>query len=76
MPPRYVGNYSARRNRLGNDSPLLLIAPMPAANHTRYFRPATNDIRVVTNVDHNVHTINAPRRTAILHYADSVIQVQ
>ncbi len=46
------------------DQPLLLIAPPSAADHARYFRVAPNDLRVVTNVDHNVHTILDPNRTA------------
>ena len=41
---------------------------MPAANHARYFRAATADIGVVTNVDHNVHTIFDPKKIVILHY--------
>ena len=57
MPPRHVRNYSTRYVCLGNDPPLLLIAPPPAANYARYFRTAPNNVRVVTNVDHNVHTI-------------------
>ena len=76
MPPRHVGNRRPRRNRLGNDSTLLLIAPMPAANHARHFRTVPNDIRVVINLDHNVHTICDARRTAIMHYPDSVSQVR
>jgi hypothetical protein len=65
MPPRYIGNNPIRRDRLSNDPTLLLNAPMPAANN----------IRVVTNVDHNLHTNYDPKRIAIVHYADSVRHV-
>jgi hypothetical protein len=34
-----------------------------AADHARYFRAAPNNIRVVTNVDHNVHTIPRDSRS-------------
>src|SRR5262249_14034015 len=57
MPSRYVRNHRTRRNRLGNDPPFLLIAPPSAADRARYLRAALNDLRVVTNVDHNLHTI-------------------
>ncbi len=57
MPSRHVRNYCTQRNRLGNDPPFLLIAPPLAANYARYFRTAPNNVRVVNNVDHNVHTI-------------------
>jgi hypothetical protein len=57
MPSRHVRNYRARYDCLGSDPPLLLIAPLPTANYARYFRTAPNNVRVVTNVDHNVHTI-------------------
>ena len=56
MPPRHVRNHGTQRNRLGNDPPLLLITPSPAADHARDFRVAPSDLRVVTNVVHNVHT--------------------
>ena len=72
---RYIGNNPTRRDRLSNGPTLLLSAPMPAANHARDFRAAPNNIRVVTNVDHNVHTNYDPKRIAIVHYADSVRHV-
>jgi len=53
MPPRHGCNHRTRRDRLDDDPPLILIAPSPPANHARYLPAA----RVVTNVDHNVHTI-------------------
>jgi hypothetical protein len=31
-----------------------------------------NDLRVVTNVDHNVHTILYPKRIAIVHHSPSL----
>ena len=82
MPSRYVRNHRTRRDRLGNDPPLLLIAPPSAADHARYLRAALNDLRVVTaalndlrvvtNVDHNVHTILYPKRIAIVHHSPSL----
>src|SRR6516162_1154054 len=63
MAPRHIRNYRTRRDRLGNDPPLLLIAPSPPANHPRDFPAARNNIRVVTNVDHNVHTIPRESRS-------------
>ena len=71
MPPRHVRYHSTRCDRLGNNPPLLLIAPSSA----RYFRVAPNDLRVVTNVDHNVHTILDPNRTAIVHCSQSLSYV-
>ena len=35
--------------------------PTSAADNARYFRVAPNNLRVVTNVDHNVHTILDPK---------------
>ena len=35
-------------------------------------RKAPNDLRVVTNVDHNVHTILYPKRIAIVHHSPSL----
>jgi hypothetical protein len=61
MPPRHVRYHRTRCDRLGNNPPLLRVAPSPAADHARYFRVAPNDLRVVTNVDHNVHTIHDPK---------------
>src|SRR5439155_19198729 len=40
MPSRYVRNHRTRRDRLGNDPPLLLIAPSSAADRARYLRAA------------------------------------
>jgi len=57
MPSCHVRNYGTWRDRLGNNPPLLLIAPSPAADYARYFHVAPSDLRVVTNVVHNVHTI-------------------
>jgi hypothetical protein len=66
MPSRHVGNHCTRRDGLANDPPLLLIAPPPTANHARHFRTAPNHIRVVTNVDHNVHTIPTESRSCTI----------
>ena len=63
MPPRDLRNHRTRLDCLGNDPPLLPIAPPPAADHARYFRAAPNNIRVITNVDHNVHTIPRDSRS-------------
>jgi hypothetical protein len=52
MPSRHVGNHRTRSNRLGEDPPLILIAPSPPSNYARYFLAAPNHICVVTNVDH------------------------
>src|SRR5262249_23286105 len=72
MPSRYVRNHRSRRDRLGTDPPLLLSAPPSAADHARYLRAALTDLRVVTNVDHNVHTILYPKRIAIVHHSPSL----
>jgi hypothetical protein len=64
MASRYVGNHRTRCDCLGNDPPLLLLAPPSATEHARDFRSAPNSLRVVTDVDHNVHTIRDPKRTA------------
>jgi len=34
-----------------------------------------NDLRVVTNVDHNVHTTLYPKRIAIVHHSPSLSYV-
>jgi hypothetical protein len=47
MPPRDLRYHRTRHDCLGNDPPPLPIAPPPAADHARYFRPAPNNIRVV-----------------------------
>jgi len=62
-------------DRLGDDPPLLLIAPPSAADRARYLRAALNDLRVVTNVDHNVHTILYFKRIAIVHHSPSLSYV-
>jgi len=75
MPPRHVRYHRTRCDRLGNNPPLLLIAPPSAADHARYFRVAPNDLRVVTNVDHNVHRILDLNRIAIMHCSHSLSYV-
>ena len=67
MPSRHVGNHRTRCERLGNDAPLLLVAPPTPADDARDLRPAPNNLRVITDVDHNVHTIRDPNRIAIVH---------
>jgi hypothetical protein len=67
MPSRHVGNHRTRCERLGNDAPLLLVAPPTSADDARDLRPAPNNVRVVTDVDHNVHTIRDPSRIATVH---------
>jgi len=39
-----------------------LLAPPTPADDARDLRPAPNNLRVVTDVDHNVHTIRDPSR--------------
>ncbi len=56
MPSRHIRNNGTRRDCLGNNPSLLLIAPSLAADHARDFRVAPSELRVVTNVVHNVHT--------------------
>ena len=75
MPPRHVRYHRSRCDRLGNNPPLLFIAPPLAADHARYFRVAPNNLRVVTNVDHNVHTILDPNRITIVHCSHSLSYV-
>ena len=75
MLPRHIRYHRARCDRLGNNPPLLLIAPPSAADNARYFRVAPNNLRVVTNVDHNVHTILDPKRIAIVHCSQSLSYV-
>jgi hypothetical protein len=53
-------------SRVRNDPPLFFVAPLSATDHARDFRPAPNNLRVVTDVDHNVHTIRDPKRTATM----------
>jgi hypothetical protein len=57
MPPRHVRSHCTGCDRLGNNPPLLRIAPPSAPDHAHDFRAALYDLRVVTDVDHNVHTI-------------------
>ena len=75
MPSRHVRYYRARCDCLGNNPPLLLIAPPSTADYARYFRAAPNNVRVVTNVDHNVHTILDPNRIVIVHRSQSLSYV-
>src|SRR6476660_2694245 len=63
MPSRHIRDNGTRRDCLGNNPSLLLIAPSPAADHARDFRVAPSALRVVTNVVHNVHTIPIPRES-------------
>ena len=57
--PRPLSPHPVRSPR--QDLLLLLIAPPSATDHARHFRVASNDLRVVTNVDHNVRTISLCR---------------
>jgi len=69
MPPRYIRYHRIRRDRFRNDPTLLFITPSSAPNHPRYLRAAPNNLRVVTNVDHNVHTLHDPKRITIVHHS-------
>jgi hypothetical protein len=76
MPPRHVRNYCTRRDRLGNDLAFLLSLPASARNHARYFGVTPNDLRVVTDLDHNVHTVHfrifySPNLIYIGHFGTS-----
>jgi len=64
MAPRHVGSDSTRRDGFGDNPPLLLVAPLPAADDRRNLCAAPNQLRVVINVDHSVHTIRDPKRIA------------
>src|SRR6202035_3044735 len=46
MLPRHVRYHRARCDRLGNNPPLLLIAPPSAADNARYFRVAPNNLKM------------------------------
>ena len=61
VPSRHICDHRTWCNSFGNNPSFLLVAPSPAADHARYFRVAPNDLRVFTNVDHNVHTIHDPK---------------
>ena len=61
MLPRHVRYHRARCDRLGNNPPLLLIAPPSAADNARYFRVAPNNLRVVTNVAECTIMLSVPR---------------
>src|SRR5579864_606041 len=67
MAPRHVGSDSTRRDRFGDNPPLLLGGPPPAADDPRNLCAASNQLRVVINVDHSVHTIPDPKRIASMH---------
>jgi hypothetical protein len=59
-----------------NNPPLLLIAPPSAADDARDRRPALNDLRVVIDVEFNVHTIPDLKRIAIMHARISLHYVE
>jgi len=69
MPSRHIRDHRTRRDRFGNDPAFLLSAPASPPHHPRHFRAAPHDLRVVTNVDHNVHTIKRSNRITIVHYS-------
>jgi hypothetical protein len=60
MAPRYVGNHRIRCDRPSNNPPLRLVAPPSAAADAPDFRTTPDNFRVVTDVDHNVHSIRDP----------------
>jgi hypothetical protein len=75
MSPRHIRNDRTRRHRLGNDPALLRLAPPAATDDAPNFGAPLNDLRVVTDVDHDVHTIRDPWRIAIMHASISFIYV-
>jgi hypothetical protein len=58
------GNHRTRCDRLGDDPALLIVIPTSATDDARDFCAAPNNPRVVTDVDHNVHTTRDPKRIA------------
>ena len=58
--------------RLGKRS---VNAPPSSADHAHDFTAAPNDLRVVTDIDHNVHTICDPKIATILHAPTSLSYV-
>jgi hypothetical protein len=54
-------NYFTRCDCLSNNPPLLFIAPPSAADYAGYVRVAPNGLRVIANVDHNLHMILDPK---------------
>ena len=52
----HIRNHGTCHDRLRNDPSLILIAPSSAADYAGDFYVAPSELRVVTNVVHNVHT--------------------
>ena len=76
MASRYIGNHHTRCDRLGDDPALLIVVPTSATDDARDFRAAPNNLRVVTDVDHNVHTIRDPKGNAIMHARSAIDYVR
>ena len=76
MASRYIGNHHTRCDRLGDDLALLIVVPTSATDDARDFRAAPNNLRVVTDVDHNVHTIRDPKGNAIMHARSAIDYVR
>src|SRR5450759_2632421 len=65
MPPRNLGNRNPGIQRLGDDPPLLLRRPAPAASYPgANLHPPTRELRVVYSVGHICKTLPLNQREA------------
>src|SRR5450759_5395337 len=65
MPPRNLGNRNPGIQRLGDDPPLLLRRPAPAASYPgANLHPPTRELRVVYSVGHICKTFPLNQREA------------
>jgi hypothetical protein len=60
MAPRHVGNHCTRRDRFGDDPPLLLVPSPPAADDAGNLRAAPNQLRVVINAGSKLDADSQP----------------
>ena len=67
MPPRNFGNRNPEIQCLGDDPPLLLRRPVPAASHSgTYLHPPKRDLRVTYSVGHMCKTFPPNKREVCL----------